>query len=90
MLLIAWLMVSDIYYPSFKKIDWNTQTKWGTFLFSMALVSVVALMRDFALAILFASVGANQTIAGFALMISAVKEAKGMIVGCWKEYATIW
>lgn len=53
MLLIAWLMVSDIYYPSFKKIDWNTQTKWGTFLFSMALVSVVALMRDFALAILF-------------------------------------
>jgi CDP-diacylglycerol--serine O-phosphatidyltransferase len=27
MLLIAWLMVSNIRYPSFKKIGWNTQAK---------------------------------------------------------------
>jgi CDP-diacylglycerol--serine O-phosphatidyltransferase len=55
MLLIAWLMVSDIYYPSFKKIDWNTQTKWGTFLCAMAVLSLVALLRDIALAIIFLS-----------------------------------
>ena len=53
MLLIAWLMVSNIYYPSFKKIDWKTQTKWHTFLLAMVVISVVALLRDFALAIIF-------------------------------------
>ncbi|MDR2779096.1 MAG: CDP-diacylglycerol--serine O-phosphatidyltransferase [Puniceicoccales bacterium] len=53
MLLIAWLMVSNIYYPSFKKVDWNTQTKWGTFLITMTVLSLVALFRDVALAIIF-------------------------------------
>ncbi|MDR2738093.1 MAG: CDP-diacylglycerol--serine O-phosphatidyltransferase [Puniceicoccales bacterium] len=53
MLLIAWLMVSNIYYPSFKRVDWNTQTKWGTFLISMTVLSLVALMRDISLAVVF-------------------------------------
>jgi CDP-diacylglycerol--serine O-phosphatidyltransferase len=53
MLLIAWLMVSNIYYPSFKKVDWNTQTKWGTFLSAMTVLSLVALLRDIALAAIF-------------------------------------
>jgi CDP-diacylglycerol--serine O-phosphatidyltransferase len=55
MLLIAWLMVSNIYYPSFKKIDWNTQTKWKTFLLAMTALSLVALVRDIALALIFLS-----------------------------------
>jgi phosphatidylserine synthase len=55
MLLIAWLMVSNIYYPSFKKVDWNTQTKWGTFLIAMTILSLVALLRDIALAVIFSA-----------------------------------
>ncbi|MDR1432757.1 MAG: CDP-diacylglycerol--serine O-phosphatidyltransferase [Puniceicoccales bacterium] len=53
MLLIAWLMVSNIYYPSFKKVDWNTQMKWGTFLFSATILSLIALLHDIAPAIVF-------------------------------------
>jgi CDP-diacylglycerol--serine O-phosphatidyltransferase len=53
MLLIAWLMVSNIYYPSFKKVDWNTQAKWRTFLVSMTILSLIALLRDIALAVIF-------------------------------------
>jgi CDP-diacylglycerol--serine O-phosphatidyltransferase len=55
MLLIAWLMVSNIYYPSFKKIDWHTQARWKTFLISMLALSVVALLHDIALAVIFLS-----------------------------------
>jgi CDP-diacylglycerol--serine O-phosphatidyltransferase len=53
MLLIAWLMVSNIYFPSFKKVDWNIQTKWGTFLIAMTVLSLVVLLRDVALASIF-------------------------------------
>lgn len=53
MLLIAWLMVSNIYYPSFKKVDWNTQTKWGTFLITMTVLSLIALLRNVVLAVIF-------------------------------------
>jgi CDP-diacylglycerol--serine O-phosphatidyltransferase len=55
MLLIAWLMVSNIYYPSFKKVDWNTQARWRTFLIAMTGISMVVLMRDIALSIIFLS-----------------------------------
>jgi CDP-diacylglycerol--serine O-phosphatidyltransferase len=53
MLLIAWLMVSSICYPSFKKVDWNTRTRWRTFVLSVTVLSLVVLMRDIALAVIF-------------------------------------
>ncbi|MDR3144530.1 MAG: CDP-diacylglycerol--serine O-phosphatidyltransferase [Puniceicoccales bacterium] len=55
MLLIAYLMVSGIYYPSFKKVDWTTRTRWRTFLMSIAAVSLIVLMRNIALAVIFLS-----------------------------------
>jgi CDP-diacylglycerol--serine O-phosphatidyltransferase len=53
MLLIAWLMVSNISYPSFKNVDWNTQTKWRTFLVAMTVLSLVAMVRNIAMAAVF-------------------------------------
>lgn len=55
MLLIAFLMVSDIPYPSFKKVDWNTQAKLKTFIISAAAIALMILLQNFALAILFMS-----------------------------------
>ena len=53
MLLIAWLMVSDISYPSFKKLDWTTQAKWNTFIISVVMTAFVFLVKNVVLAVLF-------------------------------------
>lgn len=53
MLLIAWLMVSNIRYPSFKKVDWNTQAKWGTFISSVTIIALISLVEDLAMSIIF-------------------------------------
>ncbi|MDR2720769.1 MAG: CDP-diacylglycerol--serine O-phosphatidyltransferase [Puniceicoccales bacterium] len=55
MLLIAWLMVSNIKYPSFKKVDWNTQAKWGSFVFGIATIVLFTLVEELAMAIIFLS-----------------------------------
>lgn len=53
MLLIAWLMVSSIPYPSFKKIDWHTKTKLSTFILAIVFAIFVFLRPDFTLTTLF-------------------------------------
>ncbi|MDR3274355.1 MAG: CDP-diacylglycerol--serine O-phosphatidyltransferase [Puniceicoccales bacterium] len=53
MLLIAWLMVSNIRYPSFKKVDWNTQAKWGSFIFGIAIIALFTLLEELAMAVIF-------------------------------------
>lgn len=53
MLLIAWLMVSAIPYPSFKKIDWHTKTRLSTFLLVVVLGIFAFLRPDFCLTTLF-------------------------------------
>lgn len=53
MLLIAWLMISSIPYPSFKKIDWHTKTRLGTFIFAIVCAILVFLRPDFTLTTLF-------------------------------------
>ena len=53
MILISWLMVSNIYYPSFKKVDWTTQAKWGTFIISVTAISLIVLLRNISFAFLF-------------------------------------
>jgi CDP-diacylglycerol--serine O-phosphatidyltransferase len=55
MLLIAWLMVSDIRYPSFKKVDWNTQAKCSSFVLGIAVILLFTLVEEFAMAIIFLS-----------------------------------
>jgi CDP-diacylglycerol--serine O-phosphatidyltransferase len=53
MLLIAWLMISSIPYPSFKKIDWHTKTRLGTFILAIVCAILVFLRPDFTLTTLF-------------------------------------
>lgn len=53
MLLIAWLMVSNIRYPSFKKVDWDTQAKLKTFVTGMGIIALITLVKDLALSVIF-------------------------------------
>jgi CDP-diacylglycerol--serine O-phosphatidyltransferase len=55
MLLIAWLMVSKISYPSFKKVDWNIQTKCGSFVLAIAVIALFTLAEELAMAVIFLS-----------------------------------
>ncbi len=53
LLLIAFLMVSNIRYPSFKTIDWNTQAKSRTFISFLCGLALIYHFRWFAVAIMF-------------------------------------
>jgi CDP-diacylglycerol--serine O-phosphatidyltransferase len=53
MLLIAWLMVSSIPYPSFKKIDWHTKTRLSTFLLAIVIAIFIFLKPEFTLTTVF-------------------------------------
>ena len=53
MLGIAYLMVSNIPFPSFKKIDWNTRTKLRTFIVMFTVLVAVFLFQEFSLALIF-------------------------------------
>lgn len=50
LLLIAFLMVSNIRYPSFKTIDWHTETKFRTFIILFVGIALIFLFRSFAIA----------------------------------------
>ncbi|MGA2051977.1 MAG: CDP-diacylglycerol--serine O-phosphatidyltransferase [Opitutales bacterium] len=53
LLLVAYLMVSNIPYPSFKHIGWQTQTRARSFILFVVLIAIVILFREFSFAILF-------------------------------------
>lgn len=55
LLLVAFLMVSNIPYPSFKHIGWQTQTHARSFILFVVLIAVVLLFKAFSFAILFLS-----------------------------------
>ena len=56
MLFIAYLMISNITYPSFKKLDWQTHMKPHSFiLLIIAVIGSLFFFKQFALAILFLS-----------------------------------
>lgn len=55
MLLIAWLMVSTIRYPSFKKIDANTQIKFRAFLILVIIVATLIIFKEITFALIFLS-----------------------------------
>ena len=52
MLLIAWLMVSNVPYPSFKHIDWKTETKIRAFVLTISVVVVLMTFEELSFAIL--------------------------------------
>ncbi len=53
MLLIAYLMVSSIAFPSFKNIDWNTHTRVNTFILVIICVVLIFSFREIAFALIF-------------------------------------
>lgn len=55
MLLIAWLMVSTIRYPSFKNIDLRTQIKFRAFLLLVIVVATLVIFKEITFALLFLS-----------------------------------
>ncbi len=55
MLLISWLMVSNIHYPSFKHFDWNTETKVKSFLLVVILGATIYHFKEIAFVFIFLS-----------------------------------
>jgi len=55
MLAIAGLMISNIPYPSFKDIDWQTSTRVRTFVFLVLGLGVAFIIKELAFAVLFFS-----------------------------------
>ncbi|MCH6257686.1 CDP-diacylglycerol--serine O-phosphatidyltransferase [Puniceicoccaceae bacterium K14] len=53
MLLISYLMISSIRYPSFKTIDWSTKIRFRTFVLLLAIGGGVYLFRQYAFVIIF-------------------------------------
>jgi CDP-diacylglycerol--serine O-phosphatidyltransferase len=53
LLLIALLMVSTIRYPSFKRLDWQTKTRFRTFVLITVVVGLVFWLQEIALVVLF-------------------------------------
>jgi CDP-diacylglycerol---serine O-phosphatidyltransferase len=53
MLLIAYLMVSNIPYPNFKNITWTTQTKVRTFVGIVITITIGLLFKELTFALIF-------------------------------------
>ncbi len=53
LLLVALLMVSTIRYPSFKQIDWQTRTRFRTFVLIIIVVGIIFWLQELALVALF-------------------------------------
>lgn len=53
MLAIAGLMISNIPYPSFKDIDWQTSTRFRTFIILVLGLGVAFIIKELAFAVLF-------------------------------------
>jgi CDP-diacylglycerol--serine O-phosphatidyltransferase len=53
MLLVAYLMVSPVRYPSFKEIDWHTKARFRTFILLLVAVALIFLFRQYALVLIF-------------------------------------
>jgi CDP-diacylglycerol--serine O-phosphatidyltransferase len=51
--MIAVLMVSTIRYPSFKQLDWQTKTRFRTFVFIIAVAGCIFWLQEVALVALF-------------------------------------
>ena len=53
LLLISFLMVSTIRYPSFKKIDWQTKTRLWTFILVLIVGALVWKLREISFLVIF-------------------------------------
>jgi len=53
LLLIALLMVSTVRYPSFKQVDWQTKTRFRTFVLIIIVAGFTFWLQEIALVTLF-------------------------------------
>ena len=76
MLAIAGLMVSNIHYPSFKDIDWQTSTRFRTFIYLIFGLAIIFIIKELAFALLFLSYIAYGPIRHLILIYRAKKRLK--------------
>jgi CDP-diacylglycerol--serine O-phosphatidyltransferase len=55
MLFIAYLMVSNIRFPSFKKVDWNMRMRLNSFVIIIGILAAISWFHEFSCAIVFLS-----------------------------------
>jgi CDP-diacylglycerol--serine O-phosphatidyltransferase len=55
MLFTAYLMVSNIRFPSFKKVDWNTRMRLSSFVIIIGVLAAISWFHEFSCAIVFLS-----------------------------------
>lgn len=53
MLLIAWLMISNFPYPSFKHINWTTSMRFRSFVALIICIILIVALRECSFAIIF-------------------------------------
>ncbi len=53
MLLIAWFMISNIPYPSFKHINWTTSMRFRSFVALIVAILLIIILREYSFAIIF-------------------------------------
>ncbi|MBC9888852.1 MAG: CDP-diacylglycerol--serine O-phosphatidyltransferase, partial [Opitutae bacterium] len=53
MLMIAFLMISPIHYPSFKYIGWTTRLNFRFFILIIVIVSILAIVREIGIVLIF-------------------------------------
>ena len=53
MILIAFLMVSSIHYPSFKHIDWTTRLRFTSFILIIIVLSIIVMVREIGITLIF-------------------------------------
>ncbi len=53
MILIAYLMISQVPYPSFKQIDWNTRLRLRWFILGLAIIGFLFMLRELGLLMIF-------------------------------------
>lgn len=53
MILIAYLMVSNVSYPSFKHIDWHTRLRFRAFILAILLIGSLAILKEIGLLLVF-------------------------------------
>ncbi len=80
LLAIAVLMVSNVPYPSFKNIDWQTSTRFRTFIYLIFGLGLVFVMKELAFALLFLTYIAYGPIRYFMRVYRARKRLRSSAV----------
>ncbi len=83
MILIAWMMVSNIPYPSFKHINWTTSMRFRSFILLITCAILIVYLRECSFAIIFLGYAFYPPIKyaprGFRILSYKLKKLKGTV-----------